>query len=247
MPIALSETHVDLAKVARSFLESEDARGAARALLDASEETLPPFWNQMAELGWLGLHLPEGLGGAGFGLLELLIVTEELGHSIAPGPFLPTVIVSSSILRHGDEARSSRWLPGLADGSTPGAISLAGGITLSDKKASGRAAVLSGGLAKVLAFGVGDDLIVMEAGTPGVRIDRVKSYDPTRRFAEVTLAEVDLRSAMSSKELPLTHCRYRRRSFLPKRLAVRLSAWRWRPSMRSSANNSGGRSRPSKR
>ena len=88
MSIALNEEHRELARVARAFLVSQDARNESRALLDASADRLPGFWKEMAELGWLGLHVDESHGGQGFGLPELAIVIEELGYAMAPGPLL---------------------------------------------------------------------------------------------------------------------------------------------------------------
>ena len=74
MPIAITDDHVALAEVAADFLQSNDSRGAARSLLEADSETLPPFWKALSALGWLGLHLPEAHGGSGFGLSELVVV-----------------------------------------------------------------------------------------------------------------------------------------------------------------------------
>ncbi|MFZ0667487.1 MAG: acyl-CoA dehydrogenase [Acidimicrobiales bacterium] len=192
MPIAISETHAELAKVARSFLEGSKAREAGRALLDAAEESMPPFWGQLAELGWLGLHIPEEYGGSGFGLTELQVVLEELGHAIAPGPFLPTVLVSSALLGTASPAQLQRWLPALADGTHPAALCLRSGITRSGARISGRAAVLGAGLAKVLAFVVDGDLVITEAQTVGIEVETTRSYDPTRRFAKVSLTDVAL-------------------------------------------------------
>ena len=53
---------------------------------------MPPFWDEMAKLGWLGLHIDEADGGQGFGLAELAVVVEELGRVGAPGPFVPTAL-----------------------------------------------------------------------------------------------------------------------------------------------------------
>ena len=78
MSIALSEEHQELARVARAFLDSHDARGASRALLEEPTERLPHFWKEMAELGWMGLHVDESVGGQGFGLAELSIVVEHV-------------------------------------------------------------------------------------------------------------------------------------------------------------------------
>ena len=95
MSIAITEDHKALASTAASFLLKTNARGEARALLEAPEEGLPPFWTDLVNLGWLGLHVPEEYGGSGYGLPELVVVVEELGRAVAPGPFTPTVIASA--------------------------------------------------------------------------------------------------------------------------------------------------------
>ncbi len=56
------------------------------------------------QLGWLGLHLPEEHGGSGYGLEELVVVVEELGRAVTPGPFVPTVIVSATLDAVADDA-----------------------------------------------------------------------------------------------------------------------------------------------
>ncbi len=122
MSIAITEDHRALGQTASDFLAKHDARGAARALLESESETLPPFWGDMAELGWLGLHLPEDSGGSGFGLPELVVVVEELGRAVTPGPFVPTVIASAVIEAAGSDELKKRLLPGLADGSVLGGI-----------------------------------------------------------------------------------------------------------------------------
>src|SRR5262249_57250244 len=85
---------------------------------------MPPFWAEAAALGWLGLHLPEEAGGSGFGLLEAVIVAEELGRALAPGPFVPTIIASAVINAAGRQGLTEKYLPGLADGSLAGAGAL---------------------------------------------------------------------------------------------------------------------------
>ena len=130
MAIAISDAHRELAAVAQSFLRGEKARAAARSLLDAPDEGLPGFWNPMAELGWPGLHVPERYGGSGYGLPELAVVLEELGRAVAPGPFLPTVVVSAIIADSGSDDQRARWLPGLADGSTVAGFGLGGSLTI---------------------------------------------------------------------------------------------------------------------
>ncbi|MGB0112956.1 MAG: acyl-CoA dehydrogenase family protein, partial [Ilumatobacteraceae bacterium] len=187
MSIAITEDHRQLADTVSGFAEKRDARGAARALLEAPEESLPSFWSELAELGWLGLHLPESVGGSGYGLEELVIVVEELGRQDAPGPFVPTVIASAVLAAVGDDDVQSAWLPGLADGSTVGAVALDGSIEVSGGSASGDAGVvLGGGLADVILVAVGDDVALVQVGA-GVTVTVPPNLDPTRRTARVSL------------------------------------------------------------
>ena len=60
-----------------------------------STEKLPEFWDALAEPGWLGLHVDEAYGGAGYGLVEQAVVLEELGRAGAPGPYVPTAIAAA--------------------------------------------------------------------------------------------------------------------------------------------------------
>src|SRR5207249_2780083 len=137
------------AAVAASFLENHKARAAARELLDASDEALPPFWSDIAELGWLGLHVPEEFGGSGYGLSELVVVLEELGRVVAPGPFLPTVMVSALVDRAGHDAQRARLLPSLVEG-TSAALGLGGSLEL------GADGILRGDAHMVLDAGVAE-------------------------------------------------------------------------------------------
>ena len=187
MSIAITDDHRALAGTAADFLRKRDARGAARALLEAPEEAQPPFWADLCALGWTGLHIPEDHGGSGYGLEELVVVVEQLGRLVAPGPFVPSAIVSAVLVAAGDDASKKQLLPGLADGSVAGAVALGGDVTVTDGTASGSAgSVLGGGLAQVLLVAAGDDVAVVEAG-PGVTVEVPPNLDPTRRSARVTL------------------------------------------------------------
>jgi hypothetical protein len=188
MSIAITEDHRALGQTASDFLAKRDARGAARALLLEETEELPAFWDDLVSLGWLGLHLPEERGGSGFGLPELVVVVEELGRAVSPGPFVPTVIASAVINTAASDELASRFLPDLADGSSFGGIALTSDITVSGGKATGTAtAVLGGGLAHVLVLPAGDDAIIVETSGGGVNVEVPGNLDPTRRTARVKL------------------------------------------------------------
>ncbi|MCP4434607.1 MAG: acyl-CoA dehydrogenase [Actinomycetia bacterium] len=190
MSIAITDDHRMLAETASDLLRSRDARGAARELLEAPGETLPALWKDVAELGWLGLHIPEDFGGSGFGLEELVVVTEEMGRAVAPGPFSPTVIASALVDAVGDDDTRRKLLPGLVDGSTCAAIAVDAAVTVDGGKATGSAdAVLGGGLAQLLVVPAGDDALLVEVGD-GVKVTVPANLDPTRRSARVELDSV---------------------------------------------------------
>jgi alkylation response protein AidB-like acyl-CoA dehydrogenase len=187
MSIAITDDHRSLAETVSSFADKRDVRGEARALLEAPANELPPFWGELAELGWLGLHLPEDLGGSGYGLEELVVVIEELARRDAPGPFVPTVLASAVIAATADNDVRERLLPGFADGSVVGTVALGGSVSVRDGSAFGDAGVvLAAALADVLLVAVGDDVAVVEMAA-GVQVDAPASLDPSRPSARVTL------------------------------------------------------------
>jgi alkylation response protein AidB-like acyl-CoA dehydrogenase len=199
MSIAITEEHRALAQTVSDFLAKHQSRAAARALLEAKTEPLPAFWAELAGLGLLGLHIPADRGGSGFGLSETLVVAEQMGRQLAPGPFVPTVIASAvladALAADGAAAGvAQRLLPGLADGSLVGAVALGGdgvfadGAVFADGTVSGDAGVvISGHLADVLLVPVGDDVAVVERAAGGVTATVPVNLDQSRRAARVRL------------------------------------------------------------
>ncbi|GJO10883.1 acyl-CoA dehydrogenase FadE22 [Mycobacterium marinum] len=191
MGIALTDDHRELAEVARAFLTSQKARWAARSLLDSPDESRPPFWQDMVELGWLGLHIDERHGGSGYGLPELVVVVEELGRAVAPGPFVPTVIASAVLAKKGSDEQQTRLLPGLIDGTVTAGIGLDGNVRVENGVASGDAGIVLGaGLAELLLVAAGDDVLVLDRGRSGVSVEVPDNFDPTRRSGRMRLHEV---------------------------------------------------------
>jgi 3-oxochol-4-en-24-oyl-CoA dehydrogenase len=186
MPIAIIDSHRDLESVARTFLDKAGARAEARSLLDATDETLPSFWKEIASLGWMGINLSEEVGGAGFGLPELVVILQEMGRALAPGPFLPTVMASTAISRTASKEQQAALLPGLADGSRVGALGWTNELALSGGTLSGDGGlVLGGALADVFVLVVGDDLVVVDRDTPGLEVTVTGQFDQTRRSARM--------------------------------------------------------------
>jgi alkylation response protein AidB-like acyl-CoA dehydrogenase len=188
MPIAITDDHQELAATVRGVLTAHKALQAARALLESDEEPRPSYWSEMADLGWLGIHLPEEYGGSGAGLPELVVVLDELGRQAAPGPFLPTVLASAVIEQCDSAEQKRRLLPGLADGTHTAALGLGTpDLALVDGTLRGEAGVVLGGrAADLLLFRVGDDVVILPAGTAGLTVTAPPDLDPTRRSVRVT-------------------------------------------------------------
>jgi 3-oxochol-4-en-24-oyl-CoA dehydrogenase len=188
MSIAITEEHRALAQTVAGLLTKHQSRAAARSLLGAQADALPGFWAELSGLGLLGLHIPEEHGGSGFGLPETLVVAEQMGRFLAPGPFVPTVVVSAVLAAAGPGDLQKRLLPALADGSVIGAVALGGEVSFASGAATGEAGVvISGHLADVLLVAAGDDVLVIEKSAGGVQAEVPANLDPSRRAARVRL------------------------------------------------------------
>jgi alkylation response protein AidB-like acyl-CoA dehydrogenase len=117
--LVLTEDQELLAQTATDFVRQHSPVSRVRALRDAADPIgfSRDVWKQMAELGWVGILIPEEYGGASMGLADLAVVLEALGRSLAPEPFLSTVLLGGQLLTHaGSDAQKQTWLPGVASG-----------------------------------------------------------------------------------------------------------------------------------
>lgn len=142
MDFSLSSDQELIKNTARKFLEKECPKEKVRALLSDEKGYDPETWHQMAELGWMGLALPEEYGGFGGGVLDLALVMEEMGRALLPGPFFATVAACAlPILTFGTTEQKEKILPAIAGGQSLWALALleakgsieASGIDLSAK------------------------------------------------------------------------------------------------------------------
>jgi acyl-CoA dehydrogenase len=119
MLLALTEDQELLAKTAADWVREHSPIARVRQLRDAADATgwSRTHWKQMAELGWIGVPFPEEHGGAGMGFAELAVVLEALGRTLAPEPFVSTVLLGGqAILLGGSAAQQQAWLPGVCAG-----------------------------------------------------------------------------------------------------------------------------------
>ena len=119
MALVLTEDQELLAQTARDFVRANSPISRLRALLDAQDSVgfSRNMWQEMAQLGWAGILIPEEYGGAGMGLADLAVVLEAVGRNLAPEPFLSTVLLGGQLLAHtGSPEQKQTWLPGIATG-----------------------------------------------------------------------------------------------------------------------------------
>jgi len=190
--LAIIDEHHELAEAAVGQLSRHQSRAAARATLDDISAHPAGLWDACADLGWHGLAISEEYGGSGFGIAELTIVLEAMGHELCPGPFLPTVTAALVIDRCGSEALRAASLPSLASGKVVGAVGLSGDIVVGgDSIANGTARAVAGAPdAGVLVLAAGADLIVVDTEADGVNVTALEGLDTTRSIGDVTLRGV---------------------------------------------------------
>jgi alkylation response protein AidB-like acyl-CoA dehydrogenase len=212
----LSDDQEALQRSAREFLAAECSPAVVRETAKSDDGVPRDLYRKMAELGWMGLIIPERDGGLGLGVLELALVLEELGRVAAPGPFLATQLVIAALLRAGSAAQRALWLPRFLGGEAFGTLAHleeddrhdAAGIQLKAKKTRGGYTLSGTKLfvpepqgADVFLVGArtragtgldGISLFLVERGAKGVRVKPQQHVDLTRRFGELVLKDVVL-------------------------------------------------------
>src|SRR2546426_659159 len=117
MDFGFSEEQEMLRKSARDFLAKECPMTHVRQMMEDERGFRDEQWKKMAELGWMGLILPEEHGGAGLDFVDMIVVLEEMGRVVLPGPFFSTAILGGvALARGGSAAQKKELLPRLAAG-----------------------------------------------------------------------------------------------------------------------------------
>jgi alkylation response protein AidB-like acyl-CoA dehydrogenase len=133
-------------------------------------------WKEMAELGWAGIFIDEEHGGQGLGIVELVILMEELGYVLAPVPFLSNAAAGMALQFAGTDEQKERWLPGIASGEARGTVGV-----LRDGEA--RLVPDADSAEVIVLISPGGETMVVEASA--AEIEPLETMDRTRRFARV--------------------------------------------------------------
>jgi alkylation response protein AidB-like acyl-CoA dehydrogenase len=113
----------NLRESARRFLDDRCPPAVVRALMETPAGFDENVWKEMANLGWMGIAIPEAYGGAGYGSFELAVLLEEMGRVLLPAPFFSSVVESASaVLYAGGEDQKKRLLPRIASGENRAAL-----------------------------------------------------------------------------------------------------------------------------
>ena len=202
MDFSLNEEQEMLKTTARDFLERECPISLVREMEEDEAGYSLELWHKMAELGWLGLVFPEEYGGSGGDFLDLTVLLEEMGRSLVPSPFVPTVVLCGlPILAAGTKEQKHNFLPQIAKGepiltmalTEPSACYSAQGIETkaspenSDYIISGtKLFVPDAHIAQYLLCVVrtedGITLLLADAGSPGIRCTPLKTLASDRQF-----------------------------------------------------------------
>ncbi|MDB5732602.1 MAG: acyl-CoA dehydrogenase, partial [Variovorax sp.] len=208
MDLSLSEEQQLITDSAATFLAEASAMPAVRAASQSAEGLDRDLWRDMAELGWCGVHLPVTAGGLGLGLVELVLLQEQLGRRLACVPFFDSVALAATALRELPESPVAQdWLQQLAAGQAIAALALPTGPA--DGRASAQATdagwvlqgdwprVGSAAMADVLLLptqtAVGESLLfAVSANAPGLQVQPLAMLDATRCMAAVQVDAVVL-------------------------------------------------------
>jgi alkylation response protein AidB-like acyl-CoA dehydrogenase len=207
MNFDFSDDQKQLRDEARKFLTEKSSPKAVRAVLDGKEPYDRELWKGLAEMGFLGVAIPEEYGGAGAGHLELCVIAEEIGRSLAPVPFSSTVyLAAEAILLAGSEAQKQKWLPKIASGESIGTLALfegkgnpspqaikfsaAGGILNGVKKPVPDGAIADFAVVAARTGPGGREtdisLFLVDLKAGGVEAKTLTNVDPSRGQAELT-------------------------------------------------------------
>src|SRR3984957_13166690 len=224
MDLDLSDEQRELENSTRDVLSREHTVELARRVVEQREgpsnegagKEVDDLWTRMVSLDWPVLTVPEANGGLGLGAVELAVVSEQLGHALAPGPFLSTASQFVAAVREaGSESQRQAFLYPVAGAGAAGTLAFAeasgsfdlDGVQATFRPGTGGEFVLDGVKSFVLqgtrahnnvvvarrkgstgASGIG--MFVVPAGTTGLKIEPMTALDSTRELATVTLNAV---------------------------------------------------------
>src|ERR1700716_980620 len=207
MNFDFSDDQKQLRDEARKYLAEKCSSKAVREVLDGKAAYDKELWKGLAEMGFLGVAIPEEFGGAGAGHLELCVISEEMGRALAPVPFSSTVYLAAEAIQlAGSDAQKAKWLPAIALGNaigtlalfegrgnpSPGAIKLSASNGMLDgvKKPVPDGAIADFAIVAARTASTGREtdisLFLVDLASEGVEARALTNLDPSRGQAEIS-------------------------------------------------------------
>ena len=175
MDFAFNDEQQEIKSTAREFIAARFKPEKVRELAESASPYDEGLWGQMCELGWPGIAIAEEHGGQGLGVVELVILQEELGYACAPSPMISNAFAGALIEQAGSDDQRSRWLPGIASGEQRGAAALT-------QDAEPIVGAANGAAILVLNDGEGARLVEPSEAT----LEPLNLIDTTRAYSRVT-------------------------------------------------------------
>jgi len=196
------------------FLEQRCPISEVRKLRETESGYSEELWLEAAQLGFLGVTMPDKFGGLDLGWMDLIVILEEFGYGLFPSPFIANTLAATAILENGSEEQQAQYLPKLLDGSLKASVALlesgtalsANSITL-DASIDGDNIVLNGQKNSVMdpasadlfivSFRIGDEvnLAIIDKNTKGVTATAFSLIDQTKRMGNLDLIQVKVSNA----------------------------------------------------
>jgi len=218
MDFGFNEQQEMLRGSARLFLERECPLEVVRHLMEDEQGYSPELWRKMADIGWMGLVLPERYGGSGLSFVDLTILMEEMGRALLPSPFFSSVVLGGlTLFEAGSEEQKQRVLPRIASGELRLSLALLETDGRYDPRGIGLRASIRGNRATLTGTKLfvpdaqtadtiiavartqrgrdpesGISLFLVDRQSPGVSYAPLLSIDQTRRLGEVSFTRVNV-------------------------------------------------------
>ncbi|HZV50627.1 MAG TPA: acyl-CoA dehydrogenase [Candidatus Dormibacteraeota bacterium] len=214
MDFAFSDEQEMLRASAREFLARECPSSYVRRVMETEDAWDGTMWERMAGMGWTGLGIPERLGGAG-GFLDLVVILEETGRALLPGPYFSTMGLALPVLLEAGGDVAEEAMSEIAAGRARATLALtepsgrwdAGGVALAARRSAGTwrldgvklfvpdAAVADHVVVAARSGGAGEEgitLFLVSGRPPGMTVAPLEGLDLTRRWYEVRFEGVEL-------------------------------------------------------
>lgn len=201
-----------LQEQARKFLNDKCSRKLVRSVLDNNKNQYSKeLWQEVVNMGWTATAIPEEYGGLGLGMLELCVIAEELGRSLAPIPFSSSIYIFAEFLKaYGSEDQKKQYLPKIASGELIGSFAFPekkgtprsnniNSKVENDKLSGKKLPVNDGQVADVLIVAANSDknqnhnslsLYIVETNQVGVEEKLLDTLDPTRPSSQIEFSNV---------------------------------------------------------